>query len=149
MSRAACADYPADWWFPEGDTDPFIMGLVREVCLSCPVRRECLDCAVQSDHNDPRVGHGIWAGFTDSQRSSLRRGVCVGCRRNEDPARLWARVGNWRATGSCGACDTLRATYRSGQRERTAAKRAANVTSSEAVDADAGWWIRQRAALKR
>jgi WhiB family redox-sensing transcriptional regulator len=152
MSRAACADFPADWWFPEGDPDAIELGRVREVCLSCPVRRACLDFAVESDHRDPRVGHGIWAGFTDGQRSSLRRGVCVGCRRNEDPALLWARVGNWQQTGLCGACDALRSAYRSRQREMYAARKAPPKVAPpppEVVGAEAKWWARQRAALSR
>jgi len=144
--RAACADYPADWWFPEDrDPDPFEMGRVRDICITCPVRRECLDYGVRTDGTD-RVPHGIYAGLTDGQRSSLRRGVCVGCRRNEDPAQLWGRVGNWRPTG-CGACDALRSTHLAAKRERDRARRNATPPPLEVLEAEAEWWSRQRAAI--
>jgi hypothetical protein len=129
MAGAACADFPADWWFPEWDPGDIEVDRalevdrVREVCLGCSVRRQCLDYAMDTDRRSPRGGHGIWAGLTDGQRSSLRRGVCVGCRRNEDPAILWDRVGNWQETGLCGACDALRATYRTKRKERADERR--------------------------
>lgn len=146
ISRAACAVYPADWWFPE-DPDPFELGRVRNVCLSCPVRRECLDYGVEMDRTDKRVQHGVYAGLTDSQRSSLRRGVCVGCRRREDPALLWARVGNWRPTG-CRACDALRTGHLAAQRRREQERRAAEPVPLpfDVIEADSEWWSRQRAA---
>jgi Transcription factor WhiB len=151
MARAACAAYPAAWWFPEEDPDAIELGRVREICLYCPVRRDCLDFALREDRRGMRGTHGIYAGLTEGQRSSLKRGVCVGCRRNEDPAQLWGRVGNWRATGCCGACDTLRRAVRETKNARA---RAAHVPVApppppEVLEAEAEWWARQRAAIAR
>lgn len=113
LARAACAAFPADWWFPEERTpDQAHMWLVRSICATCPVRRECLDYALAADHVGTRGGHGIWAGLSEGQRTSMRTTVCHGCRRNEDPAALWARVGSNRPTNLCGACDALRARRR-------------------------------------
>jgi len=151
MDSAACAAYPSSWWFPEEDPDPIELGRVREVCLYCPVRRECLDFALREDRHGVKGTHGIYAGLTEGQRSSLRRGVCVGCRRNEDPARLWGRVGNWRSTGCCGACDSLRASFREvkNARERAARVPVAPPPPPGVVEAEAEWWARQRAAIGR
>jgi len=121
------------------------MGRVRDICVACPVRRECLDYGVRTDGTD-RVPHGIYAGLTDGQRSALRRGVCVGCRRNEDPALLWERIGNWRPTG-CGACDALRSAHRAYKRERDRTRRNAAPPPLEVLEAEAEWWSRQRAAV--
>jgi hypothetical protein len=60
LTRAACADYPPDWWFPEERTpDVAHMGLVRSVCVTCPVRRECLDYALVADHVGPRGSNAL------------------------------------------------------------------------------------------
>jgi WhiB family transcriptional regulator, redox-sensing transcriptional regulator len=65
MSRAECANYPPDWWFPaRGQPSP----QARSVCLSCPVRTECLDYAIA--HNER---HGIWGGLSEKQRRLIRR----------------------------------------------------------------------------
>lgn len=41
----------------------------RQICNRCPVRRECLQYAV-----DNCIGTGIWAGTTPNQRKRLRHG---------------------------------------------------------------------------
>lgn len=41
----------------------------RQVCNNCPVRRECLDYAI-----DNFIGFGIWAGTTPQQRKRMRNG---------------------------------------------------------------------------
>ena len=151
MAAAACSGYPADWWSPEGDPDSFQLGEVREICSTCPVRRACLDYGLAMDGTDRRIPHGIYAGLTDGQRSSLRRGVCIGCRREEDPANLWGRVGNWRHTGLCGACDSIRAHHRAVKAANDRARRTTDAVPPplEVLEAEAEWWSRQRAALSR
>ena len=108
MSRAACLDHPSEWWFPDEAPDNEQLARVRFVCADCPVRRECLDYALFQDRIGPPGGHGIWAGMSEGQRASLPRRVCLGCRRGEDPALLWDRMGHGRPTGVCPACDALR-----------------------------------------
>jgi WhiB family redox-sensing transcriptional regulator len=157
LADAACAGYPADWWFPEERSpDPIHMGLVRSVCSSCPVRRECLDYALVADHVGARGGHGIWAGLSEGQRVSMRTTICPHCRRCEDPALLWDRVSHKRHTGACGACDALRARRRelANAREREKYREAhpepaAAPPLPEVLAADAEWWSRQVAAIKR
>jgi WhiB family redox-sensing transcriptional regulator len=41
----------------------------RQVCNHCPVRRECLQYAL-----DNHIGFGIWAGTTPQQRKRIRSG---------------------------------------------------------------------------
>jgi len=145
MNRAVCAAYPPAWWFPDETTDESALERVREICVTCPVRRECLDFAVTEDRHGVVGTHGIYAGLTESQRSSLRRGTCVGCRRNEDPAVLWARVGNWRPTGLCMACDALRAARLADNRRRYREAHPLAPPPPPEVGAGAAWWPDRRA----
>ena len=68
-TRAACRDAgEPDNWFPGkgGFTGGNLHAL--QVCRSCPVRRECLDFAVQNHPID-----GLWGGETWSQRAERAR----------------------------------------------------------------------------
>lgn len=143
MTRAACAAYPAAWWFPDEASDSPDLEQVRAICWTCPVRRECLDFALVEDHHGVVGTHGIYAGLTESQRSSLRRRVCVGCFRHEDPAGLWAKVGNWRPSGTCGACDQLRSLHRSKRTVPVA------IPPPPGMGAEAEWWPNQQAVISR
>lgn len=60
---AACAttDTP-EWWFP---ADAGIDHRARAICLACPVRRGCLDAALER-----REMHGMWGGLS---QKALRR----------------------------------------------------------------------------
>lgn len=63
----------------------------RSVCLSCPVRLQCL-----ADALDNRMDFGVWGGMTERERRALlRRRPEVSSWRNElvaaDPALLAAR----------------------------------------------------------
>ena len=54
----------ADALFPEGKDQK----KVRGICMSCPVRLECLAEAL-----DNRVEWGIWGGMTERERRQLLR----------------------------------------------------------------------------
>jgi predicted Fe-S protein YdhL (DUF1289 family) len=152
MRAAACAGYPSEMFFSDDRApDAFWMTRVRIVCATCPVRRECLDHGTRLDYAHPRDEHGVYAGMTDAQRRSLRRTVCVGCRRGEDPVELWSRAGNWRATHVCDACDAIRARHRAAkaERERERRRAVAVVLDVTVLAAEDEWWERQRAALGR
>ena len=41
---------------------------VREICESCPVRRECLEFALRDESIT-----GLWGGTTDTERRLIRR----------------------------------------------------------------------------
>lgn len=63
--QAACADADVDLFFPEnGQSDRQAMLM----CFRCPVRRECLQLALERPER-----LGIWGGSTAAMRSALRR----------------------------------------------------------------------------
>lgn len=65
QERGACNDHPADVFFPKRgeSTKP-----AKVVCATCPVRRECLDFAI-----DEGITHGVWGGLSELERRSIRR----------------------------------------------------------------------------
>ncbi|RFZ41381.1 Transcriptional regulator WhiB2 [Mycobacterium marinum] len=65
-AQALCAQTDPDAFFPEkgGTTRP-----AKRVCLSCPVRKQCLDYALDHDER-----FGIWGGFSERERRRLKRG---------------------------------------------------------------------------
>lgn len=56
---AACAAYPADWWFPENKED---RNAARAICKTCPVLAECLAEVLAGPPQ-----RGIRAGLTPYQ----------------------------------------------------------------------------------
>ena len=66
MGRAACADHPADLFFPDqGENDT--AQEAKAICATCPVRVSCLDYAVVTGQR-----FGIWGGLTEKQRRPFR-----------------------------------------------------------------------------
>jgi WhiB family transcriptional regulator, redox-sensing transcriptional regulator len=138
---AVCRDMPLDFFFPEERIPPEEqVAAVREVCADCPVRRQCLTFALT---NPSLLGDGIWAGFSVAQRNSLRRTVCSGCRLHADPVALWLISGTWRATGTCSACDRLRARGRAATNAAYLAKHPPPEIDLRAVETSRSWWERQ------
>lgn len=62
---AACRGLPVEWWFPERG-DPVTRA--REICESCPVRRQCEEHALAR----PDLG-GLWGGTSERHRMTERR----------------------------------------------------------------------------
>lgn len=62
--RAVCRTADPDELFVEGAAQ----NRAKAVCMSCPVRTECLAYAL-----DRRIEHGVWGGMTDRERRSLLR----------------------------------------------------------------------------
>ncbi len=64
MVDGLCAQTDPEAFFPEkgGSTKA-----AKRVCLSCSVREECLDYAVQH-----QVRYGIWGGLSERQRRHLK-----------------------------------------------------------------------------
>lgn len=62
--RASCRDEDPDQLFVRGAEQR----KVRIVCLSCPVRTECLAEAL-----DNRIEFGVWGGMTERERRALLR----------------------------------------------------------------------------
>ncbi len=69
--RAACRGPQAAIFFPPPSFERKEEKLARErrakeICGGCPVRRPCLDYAVEI-----REPHGIWGGLNESERKPL------------------------------------------------------------------------------
>lgn len=62
---ALCAQVDADLWFPEkgGSTRE-----AKKVCLSCDVRADCLEYALDGDER-----FGIWGGMSERERRRMKR----------------------------------------------------------------------------
>ncbi len=78
MGRAASSD--PDALFVQGAAQ----NRVKTVCMSCPVRTECL-----ADALDNRIEFGVWGGMTERERRALlrRRPNVVSWRRLLETAR--------------------------------------------------------------
>ena len=69
-TKAACASVPTEIFYPPKGQE----SLALEVCASCPVRKECLDYAIEYEGSsviDDR--HGIFGGMTPKERTSEYR----------------------------------------------------------------------------
>ncbi len=67
--QARCADSDPDLFFPIGSTGPAVRQAMRAkaICTGCPVRRECLEWAL-----DTEQPHGVWGGLDEHERHRLR-----------------------------------------------------------------------------
>ena len=65
--RARCAQTDPEAFFPEkgGSTRE-----AKKVCVSCEVRAECLEYALENDER-----FGIWGGLSERERRKLKRRV--------------------------------------------------------------------------
>lgn len=67
--RAACQNYPAEWWDSEstrGVQKDF--SEARRVCESCPVREQCLEWSIMA-----REDSGMYGGLDPKERALLRK----------------------------------------------------------------------------
>ncbi|MEV0868408.1 WhiB family transcriptional regulator [Brachybacterium paraconglomeratum] len=67
QERALCAQTDPEAFFPEkgGSTRE-----AKKVCISCEVRAECLEYALENDER-----FGIWGGLSERERRKLKRRV--------------------------------------------------------------------------
>lgn len=70
---AECQDLPTEIFFSEGmgSGNEREVGMVKEICSRCPVRRKCLDTALQLEQFSGRNRHGIWGGLSPRERTRL------------------------------------------------------------------------------
>ncbi|MFF2773824.1 WhiB family transcriptional regulator [Streptomyces sp. NPDC058052] len=70
-AAAACQEADPDLFFPVGTGSPALAQAeeAKKVCRRCPVREECLRCAMAGSHPPA----GVWGGLTENERRSLRR----------------------------------------------------------------------------
>ncbi|MFJ4340126.1 WhiB family transcriptional regulator [Streptomyces sp. NPDC088915] len=78
--RAVCRTADPDELFADGAAQ----NQAKALCVTCPVRTECLAHAL-----DLRIEHGVWGGMTDRERRALlrRRPAVTSWRRLLDAAR--------------------------------------------------------------
>jgi WhiB family transcriptional regulator, redox-sensing transcriptional regulator len=65
QKQALCAQVDQDLFFPKPGGDP---RPAQQVCLTCPVRTDCLEHAL-----DQQIEHGVWGGTTAAMRQRLTR----------------------------------------------------------------------------
>ncbi len=63
-ARGACRSTDPDSLFVQGAAQ----NRAKSVCMSCPVRTECL-----ADALDNRIEFGVWGGMTERERRALLR----------------------------------------------------------------------------
>ena len=63
---ALCAQVDPNLFYPEKGGS---LSQAKRVCKECPVRRECLEYALEADEE-----YGIWGGKTRPERLKLKRG---------------------------------------------------------------------------
>jgi WhiB family redox-sensing transcriptional regulator len=68
--EAACRGYATTRFFIEAKSadQPEQLREARQICGLCPVRKRCLDYALNN-----HIHHGIWGGYTTKQRRGIRR----------------------------------------------------------------------------
>jgi WhiB family transcriptional regulator, redox-sensing transcriptional regulator len=66
----ACAHADPDLFFPISSTGRALPQITKAkaICAECPVRRSCLEYALEHD-----LVHGIWGGTTPEDRQAWRR----------------------------------------------------------------------------
>jgi hypothetical protein len=68
---ATCTQVGAAFWFPEPGHVGREERLARSLCFECPVRRQCLRIALESE--DKVTEYGVWAGYTARPLRRMRR----------------------------------------------------------------------------
>mgnify|MGYP006275824661 CR=1 FL=1 len=66
----SCATCDTGWWFPrpaQTREDMQNTKAATEICRKCPIRKDCLSYAIEWE------AFGIWGGFTEKQRDSIRK----------------------------------------------------------------------------
>ena len=68
--QAICRDTDPDLFFPVGTTGQALVQIerAREVCNQCPVKRDCLEFALETNQDS-----GIWGGASEEERRAIRR----------------------------------------------------------------------------
>jgi WhiB family redox-sensing transcriptional regulator len=67
LSQGTCGQIGGDMWFPD-KSDRADVAACKKVCAGCPVRRQCLEWAMETVES-----FGIWGGLTVLERRKLRQ----------------------------------------------------------------------------
>jgi WhiB family transcriptional regulator, redox-sensing transcriptional regulator len=63
MATAVCREHRPEVFFP---TDGAGVERAQRICVTCPVREECLEYAIQN-----RIEHGVWGGASERARRRI------------------------------------------------------------------------------
>jgi WhiB family redox-sensing transcriptional regulator len=63
--RGACVGQETDLWFP--GRGPTAAEEAKAVCAGCPVRKICLDYALEAEEE-----FGVWGGTTPTERKRMK-----------------------------------------------------------------------------
>jgi WhiB family redox-sensing transcriptional regulator len=63
MTNGNCRFEPPATFFP---TDGHGVEIAKRICATCPVKRQCLEHALEQ-----RIDHGIWGGASERQRRRI------------------------------------------------------------------------------
>ena len=68
--RAACKNSHPELFFPIGSSGDALEEIdsAKAICRSCPVRRDCLSFAIETNQES-----GVWGGMSEDERRKLRR----------------------------------------------------------------------------
>lgn len=69
QDEAACGNQGNEIFFADPSCQSSEIAQAKLICKRCDVRWECLEFAVKND-----IQHGIWGGFTPSERNSYQKG---------------------------------------------------------------------------
>jgi WhiB family redox-sensing transcriptional regulator len=144
LADAACADHPADLWFPDLEDDDNHGAQARTICATCPAIRPCLERALADNE-----AYGIWGGAGGMRLRALRRAFKAGGQTWEAAfelhlGRLDGNVVDLIDANGAAATHGLEATYAKGCRcepcalavsQSRAARRAPLVVVGERCDA--------------
>lgn len=79
QERALCSGESTDDFFPETKPD----SRTKQLCLSCEVRGECLEYALENGEV------GIWGGTSTKERRSMPRRGRLPATRRADDVEIW------------------------------------------------------------
>jgi WhiB family redox-sensing transcriptional regulator len=76
QQHALCATVDPELWFPEKGGAGRV---AKEMCMKCPVRRACLEYALDTNER-----FGIWGGFSERERRVIARSRAVNLARGTE-----------------------------------------------------------------
>lgn len=68
QERGICNQTDPEVFFPNKGGDATLIAAAKRVCMSCEVRVQCLDYALDNDER-----FGVWGGLTERQRRRINR----------------------------------------------------------------------------
>jgi hypothetical protein len=67
---AACKNMPINWFYDDYETDPVLAKTVDQVCISCPVIKQCHQEGIENKERGVRGGVYMNLGRPDKQHNA-------------------------------------------------------------------------------